>query len=252
VHVVGAVLILALGQDPKVVDLAAKSAMVLRGTVTLLDSSTVSVRDTSNLAVVRLNEIVSGPPMLKAFVGKDITVKLLSPKDVKVGEQRVFFADPWIFGDSIGVIEVGSQLVQATAAAPQTLAQDVQRGRAEAQDRRLATKLEEAQLVVAGRVTAVRPAAKPRLTEHDPQWTEADIQITDVLKGTATGTVTIVFPASNDVMWFKAPKPKQGQEGVFILRTRIEGAATPRPAVAEAEDILPLAEVPRIKKLLGR
>jgi hypothetical protein len=188
---------------------------------------------------------------LKAFVGKDITVKLRAANSVKPGEERVFFANPWIMGDSIGVVEVGSQPVVA-AAADQTLSADVARGRAAAQDRDLQATLQSAQLVVAGRVAAVKPAPRQRVTEHDPQWTEADIQVTDVLKGNATGTVTIVFPASNDVMWYKTPKLKQGQDGLFILRTEARGVATPRPAVVELQDVRPLSEVPRIRKLLGQ
>jgi hypothetical protein len=239
------------GQDPASIhDLAGKSEMVLKGTVRLLNSSTVTTADVTGLAVVRLTELVSGPAMLRSFVGKDITVRLRT-KDVKEGEERVFFADSWVFGDALGVVEVGSY-VQAAAAAPQTLAQDVQRAKTAAVDRELRGKLERAQSVVVGRVAAVRTSPPTRVTEHDPQWSEAEIEVSEVLKGTAKGRVTLVYPASTDVMWYKTPKPQLGQDGVFILRNDVQGVTGARLAVSEPQDILPLSELARVKALLGR
>jgi hypothetical protein len=253
-QVVGAFLAIALDQDPaSIKEMAAKSQMVLRGTVKVMNSTTVTADDTSNLAVVRLDELVSGPPMMKAYVGKDITVRLVS-KDVKEGEERVFFANSWIFGDSVGVAEVSSFRQGATAAAPgaQSLAQSVSEGRAAAVDQQLRARLDRADLVVVGKVVAVRTTPRTRVTEHDPEWSEADIDVGTVLKGNAQGRVTIAYPASNDVMWYKTPKPKEGQDGVFLLNGGVQGVAAGRFAVVEPQAILPVAETSRIRTLLGR
>src|SRR5262245_27291567 len=92
-------------QDPQ-----AKADFVFIGTVRLLNSSTVAASDAAGLAVVRLDQVVEGSAVLQAFVGKDITVRLKQPSTVKAGEERVFYADSWTFGEGIGVIEVSSQL----------------------------------------------------------------------------------------------------------------------------------------------
>lgn len=252
-QLVAVLLAMAAPQDPgSIKELAAKSQMVLRGTVKLMNSTTVAADDTSNLAVIRLDELVSGPPLMKAYVGKDITVRLVS-KDVKEGEQRVFFANSWMFGDSIGVAEVGSYRPgPAPAAGQQSLAQSVNEGRAAAADQQLRARLDRAALVVVGKVAAVRTTPRTRLSEHDPQWSEADIDVGEVLKGTAQGRVTIAYPASTDVMWFKTPKPTQGQEGVFLLNGGVQGVAAGRMAVVEPQAILPVTEASRIRSLLGK
>jgi hypothetical protein len=247
--VLGGALVASSGQDPSAVqDLSAKSQIVFRGTVRVLNSATVDADTVDGLAVVRLNELVTGPALLKGFVGRDITVRLRAPNEVKAGEERLFFANPWVFGDSVGVVEVGS--FPQTQARAQTLAQDVARGQSAAVDAELRAKLDAASSVVAGRVATVRPSAPQRLSEHDPQWTEADIEVSETLKGTAKGRVTIVFPASTDVMWFKTPKPKQGQDGVFILGPGDKVGAGSRLAVSEPQHILPLSELSRVKALL--
>ena len=157
-----------------------------------------------------------------------------------------------MFGDSIGVVEIGSYVQGRAEAAPQTLARDVEKAKMAEADRELKAKLDKAQLVVAGRAIAVKPLLRPFLTEHDPQWSEAEIEVTEVLKGTPAGKVTIVFPASNDVMWYKAPKPKVGEESIFLLRTGLVGVAPERIGVSEPQDVLPVSQLPRVKTLLGR
>jgi hypothetical protein len=237
----------AVSQEP-----AAQADFVFVGTVRLLNSSTVSTEDVAGLAVVRLDEVVAGPVMLRSFVGKDITVRLQTPSAVKEGEERVFYANSWIFGDSIGVIEVSSQLQTRAQAMAGDLAGAVTKARAGEADRQLKAKLERTTLVVVGRVSAIKPSQRPILSEHDPHWSEAEIVVSEVLKGSAQGNVTMAFPASTDVMWYKAPKPKVGQDGVFLLSAGLSGLAADRVGVTEAQDVLPASEIARVKALLGR
>ncbi|PYM86509.1 MAG: hypothetical protein DME09_02215 [Candidatus Rokuibacteriota bacterium] len=62
--------------------------------------------------------------------------------------------------------------------------------------------------------TRFRPLTRRIGSEHGPQWSEADIEVEEVLKGTAGRTITIVFAASRDVMRYQIPKPRVGQSGV--------------------------------------
>jgi hypothetical protein len=105
-------------------------------------------------------------------------------------------------------------------------------------DQSLRDRLTAAQLVVTGKVTSVRPVPPPavaaaeaalnagegsRVSEHDPDWHEAVVQVDTVEKGrlaaSANKTVTVVFPASKDVLWHQSPKFRAGQEGVFVLNS---------------------------------
>lgn len=94
---------MAKGQEPDAATLKALASaeMIFRGTVRLRFSATVSADDVSHLAIVRLNEVTAGPPALKAFQGKDITVELKHPEEVKDNQQRLFFARSWQLGKAL-------------------------------------------------------------------------------------------------------------------------------------------------------
>jgi hypothetical protein len=90
-------------------------------------------------------------------------------------------------------------------------------------------RIEAADVVIAGRVTTVRPseqtaetalAEQPSrpISEHDPQWWEAVIDVESVVKGELEPAPTVVlFPGSMDVLWHAVPKFRPGQEGVWFL-----------------------------------
>jgi hypothetical protein len=94
------------------------------------------------------------------------------------------------------------------------------------------SRLAAADVVVSGRVAEVR-AAVPRatrgtirapITEHDPQWQEAVVQVTAVHKGRRVPrSIKVRFPASTDVAWARAPKLHAGQEGTFLLKRDAAG-----------------------------
>jgi hypothetical protein len=117
--------------------------------------------------------------------------------------------------------------------------------------RELERQVEKADLVVTGRVTAVRvadeippafsrtrgfkaapnaPGQPARISEHDPLWCEATVDVAgDEKKGSAAKQIVVRFPSSRDVRWYKVPKFTPGQEGVFLLHK-----ARPPTALAAA------------------
>ena len=89
-----------------------------------------------------------------------------------------------------------------------------------------------ADVVVSGRVGEVRADAPrgPRrkvplpITEHDPQWREAIVEVTAVHKGRRVPrSIRVRFPASTDVAWARAPKLHAGQHGTFLLKRDAAG-----------------------------
>jgi hypothetical protein len=89
-----------------------------------------------------------------------------------------------------------------------------------------------ADVVVSGRVGELRadPPSGPRgkiqlpITEHDPQWREAVVQVTAVHKGRRVPrSIRVRFPASTDVAWARSPKLHAGQQGTFLLKRDAAG-----------------------------
>jgi hypothetical protein len=232
---------------------APRAEIVLRGTIELLGSATVTVDDAARLAVVRVIEVLSGPQLVRQFVGRDVTIHLRDPAQAKEGEEKIFFASVWHVGDGLGLVEVGSVGVAVAGVNSKELAMELDKARASEADAALAARIKDAQTIVFGKVVAIRPPKKRMLTEHDPEWSEADIDVVETLKGTSSGKMTILFPASQDVMWYRVPKPKISQSGIWLLKSGLSGAVSVEQAgVSDAGDFLPSSELPRVKKLLGR
>jgi len=199
----------------------AKANFVFEGTIKKLNAATMPEVPLSNrTGIVRIDKVIDGPPDLTGFLGQEITVELSSTRPARAGQRMLFHTTGWIFGASVAVrslreesIEVGAAERRAPAAQPAHSSQ--------------------ADVVVSGKVIDVRtPADKGAsrqrttklpspITEHDPVWHEAVIQVKDVLKGQKTAKqVTVRFPDSSDVMFHDVPKFEVGQEGYFMLHKR--------------------------------
>jgi len=124
-------------------------------------------------------------------------------------------------------------------------------------------------MVVAGRVEQVRPAelagapTRPkRISEHDPNWQEAIIQVQDGIKGAQAGEQVVVrFPGSADVAWVGTPKFAVGEEGTFLLHkdsttgsplSMIAGRSVPAYTALHKVDVLSKQDATRVRSLIKR
>jgi hypothetical protein len=217
-------------------------AFMFRGTVKKMRSATMKeVPVSDRTAVVRVEQVLEAPRSFAHYEGQDVTVELAGRKKVAVGDELIFQANSWMFGDSIAVRAVSVERVTKTHALL------LQRGGDPAvhrKSRHLEEHVNTADLVVSGQVSAVTmppevtmpalaaagmavppPTIMP-VSEHDPKWRQAIIQVDETHKGSDDSRqVTVLFPASTDVLWYKAPKFQAGQKGTFILhKTKIETA----------------------------
>ncbi len=164
--------------------------------------------------------------------------------------------------------EAGHELLSA---GPQTAVITQQRDslqamRRQIQDAQLRQRIEAAEMVIVGRVAAVGSATMEALgappgpiSEHNPNWREAVIDVETAIKGAQAGQRVVVrFPASLDVAWYDTPKFSEGQEGTFILqRDQVSGTATALLAGSEVAaytalnslDVLPRQEAERVRAL---
>jgi hypothetical protein len=204
-------------QQANVERFAAQSNFVFQGTVTRLNASTEpQVPASPSTAVVRVDNVIAGDNMVSDIKGKEITVQLLSPRSVAIGRQLLFFSNIAVAGQSLAVKEVSHMDASAYGKSAGQVSDYVKRK----PELDLQARVAGAELIVTGAVTAIRrsEASGPHPSEHDPEWTEATVSVQSTEKGSAPQTVTVWFPASNDIRWFRSPKFQIGQSGVFLLR----------------------------------
>jgi hypothetical protein len=160
-----------------------------------------------------------------------VTVELPDGVVVAEGDVHVFQVTAWIFGTGLAVralsVGDGNTLTAAAAAASDDTA-------------RLRSRAAEADHVVSGvvrQVSHVPPEEDHPITEHDPQWNDATVEVQEKVGGTSEASpasVTVRFASSRDVRWQQAPKFTVGERGVWLL-----GAPQPAiPAVAAAAEAL--------------
>src|SRR5215467_15119388 len=214
-----------------------KPTFVFKGTIKKLKSATMkTVAVDSNTVVVTVDQLIEAPPDLAAYAGQEITVQLSGAIKPKVGQQLIFHTVSGQYGESIEVRSLSEEVVQASHSAMLSAAGDPVERRREKDRRR---QFDDADLVVSGKVLAVtlppseqaatKSASKSAVaatvtrrkpvSEHDPKWRDAVVEVDDVHKGKHTKKKVIVrFPASKDVMWYNAPKFHPGQQGHFMLQ----------------------------------
>jgi hypothetical protein len=248
--------------SPSLEEPVSRSDVVFNGTVEETGASTMAAVDaTDSTAVVRVDALVRAPATFSGLEGQRVTVLLRTPGSVQQGEQATFFVNAALFGESIAVQEVEHTSATAAAELGSRVAEAVDRLR----DGDVRGRVAGADVVVTGRVAQVRsapefsaamPGTPGPLSEHDPRWMEAIVDVESVIKGSPPpGPTVLMFPASIDVMWVNAPKFHAGQEATLLLRTEAvpEAAAAAAPPVYTAldpGDVLPKDQTERVRGMV--
>lgn len=235
------------------------SQFVIAGRVEKTGATTMPMVAAANAGVFRIEEILHGPPVLKDFTGKEITVIFKEPATVTAGESAVIFATSWLYGESLAVMEVG-RLERGKRGAMRDEVNDAYQRLG---DERLLERIVAAELVVSGKVVKTEPAPEEirrrmPVTEHDPIWAVAEIQVASVLKGQHESKgISIFFPSSTDAAWHDCPKFKTGDEGIWILQRNQQERGWPRMRIQgltalHALDFQPLDRRAHVQALIRR
>ncbi len=235
-------------------DLTGQADYIFRGTVVRPGSANLGLVEADDrTAVVRIDEVLKAADTLDDFTGREVTIFLRSARSVRAGDQRTFFTSVNLLAESLGVVELGRRRGN-----PASAGAEVREAHRQLTEQAVRTKLGRADLVVSGRVVATRPAsaaASAPLTEHDPQWWDATLEVASVVKGKLEErTVTFRFPGSFDVMWARTPKAVVGAEGTWLLRRQaIEGAAQGSALLVaeDAGDLLSSSEAAIAERLVN-
>jgi len=252
--------------------LAKQSSIIFSGTVSQLGAASFAGVPTSpQTIVVRVDSVLKKPPAVSLKKGDNVTVEMKDLSGFQQATQAMFYTDGWIFGSGVAVKELGHEIIPSGAASAGAAGAS-ERARSEIQkqssDQELQDRVASADYVVVGRIIEVRPwtvpksAAAPRhITEHDPDWHEAVLEIQSVLKGTKVkkNKLVVRFPGCIDVAWAQSPKFQKHQQGVFFLKkdavsgvpmTLLGGSKVDTYTCLKSGDWLPLSDEARVRTLL--
>jgi hypothetical protein len=229
-------------------ELARQANVIVEATVVRLHAVNVSaVPASDSTLVVKVGRVYEAPRSIAGLAGAEITVFSGDPSALRVGDRIVLFARTWLAGDHIAVHEVG----RLPGSVPADLTRRLAAARRGDGDQDLRARLAGADVVVRGRVSAVRPAPREPsrgVSEHDPFWQEAVVQVAAVLKGDAAlKEVVVLFPGSRDIAWVNAPRFTGGQEGVWILKRDDEARGF---TALDPLDFQAATELARVRRLL--
>jgi hypothetical protein len=231
--------------------LARRAGFVFVGEIVRTGATTMElVEPTKETAVVRVERVLSAPDDLGARKGSEITVRLQS--SARKGQRAVFFTVGWISGDGLAVQEVGRQPAGELDEMKKQVEDVVRKDELAALRRRV----KEAAAVVVGKVADTAPVGRkedPPASEHDPMWRTAVVVVERGEKGDAKEgqRLKVAYASSRDVMWFRAPKPEQGDQAVFLLHQRqLPELDVEMLAIVEPLDMQPVERLEEIRKVI--
>jgi len=251
--------------------LAKQSSIVFAGTVSQFGATSFAgVPKSAQTIVVRVDIVLKKPSAVSLKKGDNVTVEVKDPSAFRDGTQATFYTDGWIFGSGVAVKELGHRIIVsevASAGAAGASEPPVDQTQNQISDQELQDRLKSADFVVIGRVTDVHRWTVPksgvpqRVSEHDPDWHEAVVEVQSVLKGAQVkgNKVVVRFPARNDVAWVHSPKFAKNQQGIFCLnRDQTSGMSTEKVGGRQVTvytclghgDSLPMSDAPRVRTLL--
>ncbi len=254
------------------------AAFVVTGKIIKKKAATMPDIASDDTLILEIETVLKAPAMFAALAGHQITVRFAKLPDLNEGTVITVYANGWIFGETVAV-----EAVDYTEASnkKEVVAKVSSQITSEA-DASLKERVDSAQVAVVGKVVKVEKkeddkpavahamnAAQPQTTqisEHDPNWHQATIQVDEVLKGAEAKEMKVLFPRSDDVRWYRVQKFQEGQQGIWLLQNsknqnqkgippKILAAIPPNQEAftsLHANDFLPLDELGKVKSLINQ
>jgi hypothetical protein len=231
-------------------NLVQESSYVFKATVTQLNASNEpAVRPGRGTIVAHVDEAFRARPSVGVggLRGRDITM-LIEGSEPALGDKLLVFANEWIYGRQIALREVAH--LKATAQSEREVIQAVER----LPNQHLEARLDGAVLVVDGEVEAIGPSPVPDgFTFRSPNYRLAVVRVASTLKGDSRERVDVLFPTNPAPPWRSAPRLKEHESAVFILRHETVLKAPPRMFTAlDPADVQPRDMLSKIKSILKK
>ncbi|MEU9047109.1 MULTISPECIES: hypothetical protein [unclassified Kitasatospora] len=215
--------------------LVRQAPLSFRGTVTRVGGTSlaaVPVEDRNErTAVVKVDEVLHAPDAFRQLAGSEVTVQLAPDADLlKVGDTAAFFTQGLVYGEGLGVTEIGrlpAAAVQSHIALAATTADEMPFSSVQRRIRNedIVAHAAVADAVVVARVVGLEDLGKEAYSEHAPHWWRAALDVSIVHRGELSpGRTTVLYPSSVDVRWREVPKPEAGQEALWLLHATEKGS----------------------------
>ena len=225
-----------------------KFSYVFRGTVRRLNASNEpTIRPSPNQVIVHVDETFRASPSVgvAGLQGREVTL-LLAAGAPRLGDRLLVFANDWVYGVQIALREV--RHFEATEQREREISEAINQLPA----RHLRVRLEGAALVIEGEVERIEPSPiqdGERL--RSPYYQLAIVRVASKLKGECGEHVNVLFPTNPAPPWRTAPRLKEHESALFILRHETELKAPPEFFTAlDPADVRPREELSRIRTLL--
>ena len=242
--------------------------IVIDGTVTEMGKpSFAAVPKVPNLVVMKITRVLTDPPTISLRTGDQITAVLKDTSTVKVGTELRIQGRIWIVGEGVAVQALAEGPVPPNGGEIEAFAA----ANSQEHDNNISSRAAAADLIIVGRIKEIQQPLAAALkqgpiSEHDPQWRDAVIEVQSWIKGSAeSSSIVVRFPASKDVAFRDYPKFQVGQESTLFLKTAQNAthflAAIPvptkinnRPAflAITKTDVAPAWEAAHIKALVNK
>jgi hypothetical protein len=210
--------------DDELLSVMDESGISFVGTVQRTHESTVAgVPVDDHTAVVRVSQVLHAPRALQGITGMEVTVELgENAPTMAPGEQAAFFTDPVTFQKGIAVREVARRRVEdvqgalteatlAPGSVPSVFARQLN-------ERRVRDHAAQADAIITGTVVGLEQVGPLPMSEHAPDYWRATVSVSHVERGNVTGDqAQVLYDNSLDVHRRTSPKPKAGQEGLWLL-----------------------------------
>jgi hypothetical protein len=246
---------------------ASTAPLIFKGKILKAKAATMREITADNTMVFQVEQVIKAPDMLKAIAGQNITIRFKRTPRLRSGSKLTIFCQGWIFGDSLAVDVID----YTTTTVNEAFVEKVQQSRTSAKDAVLKKRLDSAAVGVVGTVSKIEKTQNgnqtTHISEHDPNWHEATIDVDEVVKGQKnTKEVKVLFPKSDDIRWHKVNKYTEGQKGIWLLQKgqqqdtegihpKILAAIPSNTKVLTAlhpVDFLPINELGKVKSLLNQ
>jgi hypothetical protein len=209
---------------PELLQTARAAPFVFFATVRRPGGSQVEMLESDEYptAIVRVDDMISAPEAVGDVTGREITVRLSEPRQLRRGSRYLFLATSLHFGDQIAVTELGHLPVS------RRVERQVRRALLDEKLRHFDEALEErlrlAITVIYGvvlRVESVTPDARApaeTLGEAAPGFRAAELRAWRTLKGRPGEEARVIYPFPRTQKWPEVPLFVEGEEGVWILQ----------------------------------
>jgi hypothetical protein len=202
---------------------------------------------------VAVEQILRSTEAMSGLRGKQVVVVSEDAAAMEQGATFFFLTNVVVLGDH--VIVRGSRVESS-----RETAEEVTEAVKLAGEQPLRRRLNEAQLVITGRVLASHRVETPaiRRSEHDPEWWIARVQVLSVLKGgKVAAEIDVLFANSTDIAWYRSPKLHVGTDGVLLLHPVTAEDAVPeagraRHKATDPLDFHPIDRQPEVERLIGQ